>query len=347
MNSTDYTVDFNTIDNILKKYLTNLIGFDKNNSLNTRNIVFADKLEDNAIILQNICEVMQSTLNVTMAYADVCINKAVEIRDISYYSNIYDSKISDKPNNSNKSKKQKYNKKFLKMNYVFSLMHKNESWSDISEKEFSAEYIENKIKSYIHNKKLSYNSLPETSKPYRYKEINSIDNVPLPNSLYLPIINKLNIIPHSMYWYNGDNTYPAGVYIKIINKYIKIPLMNVTNLIHYNDLNNKERVKENRKQSIKCPYSNLQDCGVNKQSTNCMYAHTGDKYLRVGTQFRCPSVPGFGNYKSLSCDLNKINSNDINIILMNALNDILLSAMWFQKKMPSSDNIITDIEICN
>jgi hypothetical protein len=345
MNLTDYTVDFNTIDNILKKYLTKLNGFDKNNSLNTCNIEFADKLEGHAVILQNICEVMQSTLNTARAYADVCIDKAVEIRDIAYYSDIYDSKMPDKSNTN--CKNQKYNKKFLKMNYVFSLMHKNKSWGDISEKDFSTEDIENKIKMYLHSKKMSYNQKPETSKPCRYKEINSIDNVPLPNSLYLPIICKLNIIPHSMYWYNGDNTYPAGVYIKIINKYIRIPLMNVTNLIHYNDLNNRERVKENRRQSIKCPYSNLQECVVNKQSTNCMYAHTGDKYVRVGTQFRCPSVPGFGNYKSLSFDLNKINSNDINIILMNALNDILLSAMWFQKEIPSSNNIITDIEICH
>jgi hypothetical protein len=345
MNLTDYTVDFNTIDNILKKYLTKLNKFDKNNSLNTCNIGAADKLEDHSVTLQNICEVMQSTLNITRAYADVCIDKAVEIRDIAYYSDIYDSKMSDKSNTNGKNKK--YNKNFLKMNYIFSLMHKNKSWGDISEKDFSVEDIENKIKLYLRSKEMPYNQPPETSKPCKYKEINSIDNVPLPNSLYLPIIDKLNIIPHSMYWYNGDNTYPAGVYIKIINKYIKIPLMNVTNLIHYNDLNNRERVKENRRQSIKCPYSNLQECAVNKQSTNCMYAHTGDKYLRVGTQFRCPSVPGFGNYKSLSYDLNKINSNDINIILMNALNDILLSAMWFQKKIPSNNNIITDIEICH
>jgi hypothetical protein len=221
---------------------------------------------------------------------------------------------------------------------IYKELYKTESWYDVTIKEEKANNIYNKVDSFI-NREYKYN-------PINYKKISNIDNVNLDFDLKIPIVNRLEEIPPSMYWFNGDSTHKKGIYTSISKKIcIQIPLPNVV-----------DGTKDfNRSCSIKCKNNTIEECYkirkdlssmYNSEIRNCNYAHNGEKYSKIGTTFRCPNTPRFGNHTYLNDDLNNTSENDIKILLMYSLSDILLSSMWFQKKKKKK-LILNNINICN
>ena len=105
--------------------------------------------------------------------------------------------------------------------------------------------------------------------------------------------------------------------------------------------------------------SNIKECcdartnlasKYNSTVRDCNFAHKGDKYIKLGTSFRSPHKPRFGNHNFLNDDMDSIPDDDIKTILMYALSDVLLSSMWFQKQKDDDDHnsniIFTNIDIC-
>jgi hypothetical protein len=270
-------------------------------------------------------------------YMDKAKDKLYEMSNlINDYSNEYLEKINEL------KKINKLEKKYKSDPYPILSIHKelykSESWYDITVKEENTNKVRGEVDKFINT---DYKYTPIT-----YKKLSNIDNVGLDFDLKIPIIDRLEEIPPSMYWFNGDSTYEKGIYTAISKKIcIQIPLPNVV-----------DGTKDfNRSCSVKCKNNSKEECYkirkdlsnmYNSEIRNCNYAHTGEKYSKIGTAFRCPNTPRFGNHNYLNHDLDNTSENDIKILLMYSLSDILLSSMWFQKKKKKK-LILNNINICN
>lgn len=142
-------------------------------------------------------------------------------------------------------------------------------------------------------------------------------------SLKLPSVEKLTEIPPALYFHNG------GVYMRLPNNNLaKIPFPEVVD----------SKKEYERKHSIRCKYQTKAECDAQRQKMAkihssqvrvCNYAHTGDQLIKIGYPSRCPSVPNFGNPKTMSQDIKYVSTPDIKNTLMYGLSDIMSAVVYF------------------
>lgn len=288
-------------------------------------IANAQELESYAEYLTQMNEKIESILDLTDRYSTECIKRATEIRQYVEFNDKY----KDDPFRMLLYDKNKYS---------------GVSWADISEIEDKRENLIKQVDEKINK---PYNEDEFKRKAILYKDISDIygKDLNLGFDCKIPIVNKINEIPPSLYWYRGDKTNPKGIYICISHKfYVQIPLSNIIDGTKDND----------RTCSIKCKYENNEECirvrrelaqRYNSDVRECKFAHKGEKYIRIGTALRCPNMPYFGRKSTLSKDIGNLPDHDIKIMLMNALSDVFLSNLWFQKQK-NNNLILHNIDIC-
>jgi hypothetical protein len=316
------SVDMVAINNIYMKILKK--GRHIYNEAETNpSINIAQKLESYSTYLGQMNDKLESILDLTDKYAHECINTATDIR-----KNIdINDRYKDDPS---------------RMFLAHKELYKGMSWADITEieeeKEIVIDTIDEMVKKPDNNHDFKHTSI-------MYKDLSTIYGVNLGFECSIPIINKLNEMPSAMYWYEGDKKNPQGVYTCLSRKfYTQVPLPNVI-----------DGTKDfNRTRSIKCKYNTLAECMVVSQDLaskyssdvrECKFAHLGDKYFKIGSAFRCPNMPRFGNHAFLESDLENLPDYDIKMMLMYSLSDMLLGSLWFQKQN-NNNMILTNIDTC-
>jgi hypothetical protein len=279
-------------------------------------------LESFSLYLNEMNDKLSMILNLTDKYATECLNKATEIRkDIEL-----NGKYASDPSHMFFAHQEKY---------------KGMSWADMSEKEDKTENILNQVKEIVQKPPEKQNYVHNL---ITYKTIDSVYDVNIGFPYKIPIINKLSDIPPSFYWFNGDDKHQEGIYTSLSNGfYIKVPFPNIIDATNSYD----------RTGSIKCKYNTYNDClkirtdlsnKYNTDTRECNFAHKNDKYVKIGTTFRCPSMPHFGAHTSLSRDLGTIPTGDIKTMLMYSLSDMLISSLWFQKSQIEKNNTNKNLE---
>lgn len=288
-----------------------------------KNINTAQRLESYSMYLNEMNDKLEIILDLTDKYSNECIDKATEIRN---FVDIND-KYKDDPS---------------RMFLAHKELYQDMSWSDIADIEDKKEELINEVNNFV---KKPFNKHKHKHKHIMYKDISNIYGVDLGFNSSIPIINKLNEMPSAMYWYGGDKNNPAGIYTCLTRKfYVQIPLPNVV-----------DGTKDfDRTNSIKCKYNTKEECvkirdnlskKYNSDVRVCKFAHSGDKYIKIGTVVRCPNIPRFGNHIYLKNDLDNLPDSDVKILLMHSLSDLLLSSLWFQKQ--DKPNIVfTKIDVC-
>jgi len=289
-------------------------------------IEMAQTLENYATYLSSMNEKIENILDLSDKYACECLDRATAIRQFIEAN----EKHKDKP---------------------FHLLIDNidgQSWADITEREDETvetiKKVDEVIKECAVVKKKEFNQ-----KTTMFKSLTDVYGVKTGFEFKLPIIARLQDLPTAFFWYNGDAANQAGVYTCLSRGfYIRVPLPNVIDTTQ----------GYNRTGSIRCKYNTHDNCvqmrqelanRYNSQLRKCTFAHEGDKYVKIGTSFRCPSVPSFGAHGTLKSDINNVPSTDIQTMLMYSLSDMLLATMWFQKqKLCDNGENITfgNIEMC-
>ena len=290
------------------------------NSTNQINIQNAQKLETYSNYLGEIINEIEILQTITHKYASEFLNKANEIRkniDCCDYKN---------------------DDIFL---FKTTTLYKGLSWADVNDLEEDKENLLTTVDDIIENNQPNNYNINDVL----IKSISSIDNIDLGFNIKIPIINRLSEIPATFYWYNGDENNRSGIYVCITDGfYSRVPFPNVIDSTNTN----------NKVGSIRCKHITTDNCfkvrnelamRYNSTIRSCNFAHTGDSYIKIGTSFRCPQLPRFGNHQCINNDLDIVQTDDIKIMLMYALSDTLLSLVWFQKN--NKDNIIyNNIEMC-
>ena len=321
------TEDLKSLNDIYVKILKtgiHLYGKTENNM----SIKSAQRLESYSTYLREMNEKLKDILELTNKYAHECLTKANDIRTIIDID-------------------QKYEGDPMQMFKAKNMMYAGMSWGDIDEIEETREKIVSDVNNVVQQ---NYIIQDYTQTPIIYKTLSNIYGKNLGFNWKVPIINKLSDMPSALYWYAGDLTNPAGIYICVTKGfYIQVPFPNVIDSTQ----------NFNRTGSVKCKYNNIKECcdartnlasKYNSTVRDCNFAHKGDKYIKLGTSFRSPHKPRFGNHNFLNDDMDSIPDDDIKTILMYALSDVLLSSMWFQKQKDDDDHnsniIFTNIDIC-
>lgn len=283
----------------------------------------AQKLETYSTYLEQMNAKLETILDLTYKYARECITKATEIRQFIDINDRY----KDDPS-----------KMFLAHKEMYSGM----SWADLTDIEDEKERILKNVAEIVKTPNLK-SEFVQT--PIIYKDLSKIYGNDIGFNCKIPIINKLNEMPSALYWYDGDQQNPKGVYTCLSRKfYVQVPFPNVI-----------DGTKDfNRTCSIKCKYNTNEECLIVRsdlakkyESTirECKFAHVGDKYIKIGTTFRCPNIPRFGNHAFLKDDIENLPDCDIKMLLMYSLSDILLSSLWFQKQK-NTNIVFTNIDTC-
>lgn len=316
MDANDMKVINDIYIKILKKGRSNY-----NNA--SMNISSAQNLESYATYLGQMNGKLEELLDLTDKFAHECLTKATEIRTNVDINNKY----KDNPE---------------RMFHAHKEIYSEMSWADITENEDETQRVLNSIE----NKVTQKNKISEYAHtPIMYKNISNLYNHDLCTKFKIPIITSLNEMPSSLYWYNGDQTNPEGIYICLSRGfYVQVPFPNVV-----------DGTKDfSRTRSIKCKYNTEDECckirkdlasKYNSDIRECNFAHKGDQYIKIGTSFRCPNMPRFGNHIWLNNDLNDLPDYDVKMLLMYSLSDILLTSMWFQKQK-NNGMVLTNIDIC-
>jgi hypothetical protein len=153
---------------------------------------------------------------------------------------------------------------------------------------------------------------------------------------------------------NTSKNIKAGLYMCITEGfYCQIPFPDVISSTNENYKN----------KSTKCKYGTYEQCYSRRcdlaqfhksEIRTCNFAHIGEKYNKLGTMYRCPSLEHFGNHKTLTQDIQNATITDIKHILMNSLSDIMLAAIWYQnnpKAYYSKPNqrmvVLSDLDRCS
>jgi hypothetical protein len=282
----------------------------------------AQELESYVGYLNHINEKISQILDLTDSFAEQCLEKANDIREQVDLEDEYKGDPSG-------------------MFMAYAKLDKTMSWADMSDKEDVKNGVMESVASVIEK---TVTKKDYTHAPILYKNVSKIYGADLGFNFKVPIINKITEMPSSLYWYNGDGKYPPGIYICVTRGfYVQVPFPNVVDSTR----------DFNRTGSIKCKYANSTECNnirselarkYNSDVRPCNFAHTGDRYIKIGTSARCASSPRFGNHSFLKSDINEIGDSDINTILMYSLSDILLSSIWAQRRRKTS--ITTKIDIC-
>ena len=160
------------------------------------------------------------------------------------------------------------------------------------------------------------------------------------------MVAKLEDLSPAFAWYNGDKKHKQGIYIRLPeNMFIRIPFPDIIDSTqHYT-----------RSKTIKCKYESEKQCIENRkflagkyntEMRECLFAHYGDTYTKVGTNFRCPANPRFGNHHYLKKDIEMIKADDIKPVLMYALSDLLTCFIWNDFHHQTDKIIFSDVEVC-
>lgn len=293
------------------------------NANNANTLQTAQYLETYSTYLSKMNDKLKNILSVSDDYANECIAKAIEIR-----TNIdINDKYKDNP---------------LRMILAHKEMYSGMSWADLTDLEDAKKGVLKNV-SRVVKKPININKYEYA--PIIYKDISHIYEKNIGIEYKIPIINNLNEMPSSLYWYKGDKSNPPGIYICLSRKfYAQVPFPNVI-----------DGTRDfNRACSIKCKYTSEQEClkiredlsqRYNSEIRECRYAHSGDKYTKIGTSLRCPNIPRFGNHSFLKEDLENLPEYDMKMMLMHSLSDILLSSLWFQKQK-NTNLVFTNIDTC-
>lgn len=321
LNDTKLAHDMKLINDVYTRVLKMgkklYLGSDNNTTVKT-----AQNLESYVGYLDNLNEKLTTIRNLTEKFSEQCLEKAVEIREQIHEENKY---IGDPS----------------RMFMAYGSRYRNMSWANIN----SMEETNDKTLKSIED--MSVNT-PEKKDyaymPVLYKNISTMYGVELGGNFKVPIVNRITDMPAALYWYKGDARYPPGVYICISRGfYVQVPFPNVV-----------DSTKDfNRIGSVKCKYNTTKECHAIRHTMAqkyksdvrvCNFAHSGDRYTKIGTSFRCASTPRFGNHNHLKTDTRKIDTADMNNILMYSLSDLLLSSIWAQTH--ARNGILTNIDIC-
>jgi hypothetical protein len=250
-----------------------------------------------------------------------CKDKALEIRDELELKEKYDGK----PEN--------------KFSFVFQGKYKNMSWGDIED-------IEDKRDEVIASSEEIEKKLSKPIDKIPLKKINILDKIKLPKEISIRMVSRLDNLPPAFGWYSGDKTHREGIYIRFPeNMFVRIPFPNV--------IDGTQNYTRNK--TIKCKYETKDQCDenckfladrYNTKIRECLFAHKGDVYSKVGTNFRCPSNPRFGNHAHLKTDIEEMKADDIKPVLMYALSDILNCFLWSDFHHSDDRIVFSDVEVC-
>jgi hypothetical protein len=293
----------------------------------TRQVLLSDELsyiDKHVLELTELGDSMREWLTLIDNLTIECKTKSFELQDeINFNAENHDNSI------------EKSNLKFISHEQTDRML----SWVEINDIEENKEKRINLCDNII--EKLSNNPLENM------KEITIINNINI-GSIKVPIVQKLDQIPPSINWFIGDSMHKPGFYMSLDpGYYIEIPFPDTID----------GTKNSNRNSSIKCKYGSLENCHnmretlANKYKSEvrkCNFAHTGDRYIKIGTSFRCPSAPSFGNYYDLKTDMQKIDINDVKMLLMYATSDLLLSNIWLQKyHLNEKPMVLNSLDICD
>ena len=283
----------------------------------------AQYLESYSSYLGEMNEKMTSILELTDKYAKECLLKANDIRKALDVQKKYDDPMF--------------------MTNMHKDVYKNITWAELAEKDDNTETVISSIDNLV-EKKPNIQEFAHT--PIMYKNMSNIYGKPIGFECKIPVISNLNEMPSSIYWYNGDSVNPAGIYTCLTRGFCaQIPFPNVIDSTQ----------DFNRTGSIKCKYNTIHDCltvreelaeRYNSTTRECKFAHKGERYIKIGTSFRCQNKPRFGNHSFLKDDLNSLPDSDIKTILMYSLSDMLLGSLWFQKQNNDGHLVMSNIDIC-
>lgn len=164
-------------------------------------------------------------------------------------------------------------------------------------------------------------------------------------SVKINIINKLENINSIFNWFDGNNKYSKGIYMSLCDNFIiKVPF---PDLISKNSMNFKHK-------SIPCKHKDIKICNEKQNELSkkygspvrtCNFVHLGEKFIKIGSDYRCPNIPSFGSHNSLIKDIDNVSLQDIKWILMNATSDLLLILLWYEKHKYMGQIVFSDLDI--
>lgn len=287
-----------------------------------------DNTEETAVELEKLAlnfgvyeEKYNQMVNLMNNLRHECRDKASEIREEIELHEKYENKDEDK------------------FSFVFQGKYKNMSWGDISD-------IEERRDRVVEESKSVEKKLLQVPESIPWKTISEIDGVKLPREVRMRIVPRLDNLPPAFGWYQGDKKTREGVYIRLPeNMFVRIPLPDV--------IDGTQNYTRNK--TIKCKHETQDQCLENRkyladryntEVRACLFAHKGDAYSKVGTNFRCPANPRFGSHMHLSSDVSSLKADEVKPVLMYSLSDLLVCYLWndFHHK---EDRIVFDkVEIC-
>lgn len=281
----------------------------------------ASALEKSVLNFEVITDKYSRLITLMTNLKNECQDKAVEIREELDLKEKYEAK------NENK------------FSFVFQGRYKNMSWGDIAD-------LEDRCDSAISDAKEAENILEQPPSQLPWKKITSIDGADLPKEISIRMVSRLDNLPPAFGWYSGDKKHKAGIYIRLPeNMFIRVPFPNV--------IDGTQNYTRNK--TIKCKYETEDQClesrkflseRYNTEIRNCLFAHKGDVYSKVGTNFRCPSNPRFGSHEGFKSDVEALKSDDIKPVLMYALSDLLACFVWNDYHHSNDRIVFSDIEVC-
>ena len=164
-----------------------------------------------------------------------------------------------------------------------------------------------------------------------------------PNKMNLPIIKALKDIPPMFYWYDGDAIHKKGIYTCLSPGFVtKVPFPSVVSTISPNFKTNTSICKYETKELCLLKKKQIADIH-NSEVRICSYVHRKEKIKKIGSLYRCV-IDTFGNYDTLSEDMNNVNIADIKKILMYSLSDSLLTTLWYQNKFNDGKLLLSNLD---
>lgn len=195
-------------------------------------------------------------------------------------------------------------------------------------------------KEYFKNMSIKIMQDPEEQELKMYKSVELIPDF----AVSIPIIQDLNLIEPAFVWYCGDSKNKEGVYMSLDKMIIQVPF---PDLIAKNSPNFKFH-------SMPCKNNTYAECSRKLKEVarvkgtlvrQCTYTHIGEKYYKIGSDFRAPGLTQFGSHKTLAQDIKDVQLFDIKNILMNASSDLLLIKLWHEKHKKIGNIIFNDLDI--
>lgn len=280
----------------------------------------AEHLEDLVKVFTTVYDNHKKIINLLGNLKEECKDKAFEIR-------------SELSLDLDKDKKNKFTFVFRGKTGM--------TWGEMDELETQRNLLMDKSKELEKDLKKSGDPSKE-----KYKKLTVLDGVELPKEIKVKMVSRLESLPTAFGWYNGDKKHREGIYIRLPkNMFVRVPFPNVID----------GTKNYNRSKTIRCKHVTEQQCYDNRKFMadqhgtsvrDCFFAHKGDTYSKVGTNFRCPAIPRIGNHRYLTLDLNDAKSDDIKPLLMNSLSDLLVCYLWNNQQHADDKMIMSDVEIC-